>query len=46
MHWNIKYYIKIQHFYVELELSDKIQEEMKLKLIGDKENNIIKIEKK
>jgi hypothetical protein len=44
----LKYQIlyKDTSLYAELELSDKIQEEMKLKLIGDKENNIIKIVKK
>ena len=44
----LKYQIfyKETSLYAELELSDKIQEEMKLKLIGDKENNCIKYVKK
>ena len=41
----LKYQIltKNTSLFAEIELSEKITEEMKLKIIGDKENNIIKI---
>ena len=44
----LKYQIffKNTSLYAELELSKKIEEKMKLKIIGDKENNVIEIYKK
>ena len=44
----LKYQILYENtsLYANLELSDKIQEQLKLKLIGSKENNTIKIFKK
>ncbi len=43
----LKYQIfyKNTSLYAELELSKKIEEKMKLKIIGDKENNVIEIKK-
>ena len=40
----LKYQILTDYtsLFVELEMSEKISKEMKLKIIGDKENNIIK----
>ena len=45
---SLKYQIftKYTSLFAELQLSDKITEEMKLKIIGDKENNVIKLQKK
>ena len=49
---NLSLALKYQIFYkntslfAELELSNKIEEKMKLKIIGDKENNVIEIFKK